>query len=387
MALLLALPLRQGCRRLATVLWWIAASLIVILIIGSGIRSQWLVLPVGLATYAFLVAGRNRLLSRPVVVFTGTAVVVIAVVTALTAWWWTHPRRNLVTGALDSREGHGNGTALAVLPAKSSGAIRVRGVLSCQGTGWVAVTVQDARTPRGGGAVPGERLDVSVVASVPSPFVFVLDPESLGNELRLGLDDPAQLQCTSTTLTVERVRPAMAARIFNRIAEVTRRAPNPQMGHGVGTISRDPSIAYRINEMAAIVNAIRTRSWSSFIVGQGLGATFLFNGLGYDDHGNLVPLDRMNYIHNFYLFLLFKLGTLGTVEVLSALTLFLLTAVRAARDPSCSGADLRFLAAAAAAWITYLLWSVASPEILDFRFAPFWGALVGLTASTLARRE
>ena len=43
-------------------------------------------------------------------------------------------------------------------------------------------------------------------------------------------------------------------------------------------------------------------------------------------------------------------------------------------------ADRLFFAGAAASWITYILWSAAAPEILDFRMAAIWGMLAAATA-------
>ena len=49
------------------------------------------------------------------------------------------------------------------------------------------------------------------------------------------------------------------------------------------------------------------------------------------------------------------------------------------------GPTRSFLAAATSAWIGYSVWSVTSPEILDFSMAPLWGLLVAAAAEAGAR--
>jgi O-antigen ligase len=129
----------------------------------------------------------------------------------------------------------------------------------------------------------------------------------------------------------------------------------------------DRSVSLRLAESRSLLARLRTSGWPSRLFGHGLGATF--------DAGRGTG-DSTNYVHNFYLFLLFKLGLVGTVLVLAAFALwcrYLLVALLARR----AGTPARVrLAAALAAWLAYLLWSVSSPEILDFRIAPLWGLLL-----------
>jgi hypothetical protein len=199
--------------------------------------------------------------------------------------------------------------------------------------------------------------------------------------MSLGLEDPDGLECRSTAVAVERVGPAFAALTVGRLVASFGRPPDPGAGSQPGAFAGDASIAFRVREMSAVLAAIRAGSWTTWIFGHGLGATFALDTIGYDNRGNIVRFNRPNYIHNFYLFLPFKLGALGTFAVLSALALFVAAAVRGARRQPPGSPERRFLAAVAAAWVTYLAWSAAAPEILDFRLAPFWGVVVALTAS------
>jgi hypothetical protein len=385
LALLLALALSRSGRPLARALTWASAAVIVVLLLGSKVRSEWLVMPVGIAVYLAVVLGRTRLLTRRVVAGSAIVVLLVGAAIAVTAWWWTRPRTNLAQGTLNSGLAGEAGTAAALLPEAATGAIRVRGVLTCRGTGEVWISAN------GAGAAPEvaspirQRLDVA--GSAPAGFLLVLPPRAAKGSLSLRLEDPVGLECRSTALMVERIAPALAAALVGRLVESFSRPPDPGAGSEPGAFAADASIAFRVREMSAVLGAVRSGSWLSWIVGHGLGATFALDTIGYDNRGNIVRINRPNYIHNFYLFLPFKLGALGTVEVLAALGLFVLAAVRGARVQPTGSPERRFMAAAAAAWITYIAWSAAAPEILDFRLAPFWGVLVALTAWTLQERN
>jgi O-antigen ligase len=380
LALLLALALSRSGRPLARTLTWAATGVILLLIFGSLIRSQWVVMPLGVAAYLGIGFSRATLFSRRVALGFGVASLLVACVAATAVWWWTHPRPNLVAGVLDSGATEG-GTAVAVLPAKADGAIRVRGTLSCQGSGPVSVRV------RGTSASPehwaGAKARLVVAGSAPASFQIVLRPSADEKQLSVEIEDPERLACRSTSLVVEDIAPADAAQLAGHILGLFHRPPDPGAGPTAGAFAGDASIAFRLREASAVMAATRSGSWSSWVFGHGLGATFEFKTLGYDNRGNIVRYDRPNYIHNFYLFLLFKLGLLGTLEVLTALTLFVCATVKGAKAWPPGNPDRFFLAAVAAAWITYITWSVAAPEILDFRFAPLWGVLVAITASVL----
>jgi hypothetical protein len=154
---------------------------------------------------------------------------------------------------------------------------------------------------------------------------------------------------------------------------------------GRGAAAEDPAIAFRWTEASRLLEAIGSGSWHEWLVGRGLGATIHLGVHGFDDRGNRVWYGDTNYLHNFYLFLVYKLGLVGTVLVLLALGLWIAWTLRQAlaeQDPRRRG----FLAAAATAWLAYCVWSLTSPEILDFRMAPLWGLLLaasvgGRTAS------
>jgi O-antigen ligase len=382
MALLFALALTRSGLTSARVLAWAAAALTVALIFVSGIRSQWLVLPFGLACLFAIALGPRTLFSRRIALAWGTALVVVAGAAAVTAWWWTRPRPNLASGTLDTTTGARDATATVSLPG---GTVRVRGGLTCRGSGIVYMRLRG--TGEAPTNAPGRVVPLIVAGAAPSEFWIVHRPLPAETALAVRLEDPSNLGCRTTMFAVEAIAPGQLAEVVAGLAGMLHRPPDPGSGTTPGVAAGDASIAFRLRETRAILTAIREASWPWRLVGQGLGATFAFDTVGYDNRGNVVRYERPNYIHNFYLFLLFKLGVLGALAVVTALAIWAWTAANGARAQPAGTADRWFLAAAAAAWVTYIAWSLAAPEILDFRLAPLWGIVVALTASTLLHRE
>lgn len=381
MALLFALALTRSGLTSARVLAWAAAGLTVALIFASGIRSQWLVLPLGLTCLFAIALGLRTLFSRRIALAWGTALVVVTGTAAVTAWWWTRPRPNLASGTLEAITGARDAIATVRLPG---GAVRVRGSITCRGSGNVYMTFRGT----GEETITSDRVMSLVVASAaPSEFWIVHRPLPAEAALAVRLEDPSNLGCRTTSFAVEAIAPWQLAEVVGGLAAMLHRPPDPGSGSTPGVAAGDASIAFRVRETHAVLTAIREASWPWRLVGQGLGATFAFDTVGYDNRGNIVRYERPNYIHNFYLFLLFKLGVLGTLAVVTALAMWVWTAANGARAQPTGTADRWFFAAAAAAWITYLAWSVAAPEILDFRFAPVWGLLVATTARAVGRPD
>lgn len=377
MALLFALVLTRSGRTFARALAWAAAVLTLALIFVSGIRSQWLVLLLGLACLFALALGLRTLFSRRLALAWGTALMMIAGVVAVTAWWWTRPRPNLASGTLDTTTGARDATATVRLPG---GAVRVRGSLTCRGSGIVYMRLRGTgEAPTAG---PDKVVWLIVAGTAPSEFWIVQRPLPAETTLAVRLEDPSNLGCRTTAFAVEAIAPGQLAEVVGGLAGMLHRPPDPGSGSTPGVAAGDASVAFRLRENRAVLTAIREASWPWQLVGQGLGATFAFDTVGYDNRGNVVRYERPNYIHNFYLFLLFKLGVLGALAVLTALALWAWTAANGARAQPAGTADRWFLAAAAASWVTYLAWSLAAPEILDFRLAPVWGLLVATTART-----
>lgn len=149
----------------------------------------------------------------------------------------------------------------------------------------------------------------------------------------------------------------------------------------VGGEGQAPNLAYRVRETKAVWHEWRSSSPIRFLVGQGLGKEFDFRNVGWSASGHRTSLPRASYIHDFYLFLMFKLGLAGAVA-LAGLLLLVGYLFRRALARQSGASHQWFFAAAFSAWIAYLLWSVTSPEIYDFRMAPIWGALVATCVTT-----
>jgi hypothetical protein len=146
-----------------------------------------------------------------------------------------------------------------------------------------------------------------------------------------------------------------------------------------GEPNADPSLSYRLMESRAVRDALRDADLITVLFGKGLGARLDFETLGYDIHGQLVKVENPNYLHNFYAFLAYKTGFVGLLTVLASFVMWAWGLHRCARhseDPF----DVAFHGAASAAFLGYALWSLVAPEILDFRNAPIWGAVLGAAA-------
>lgn len=148
----------------------------------------------------------------------------------------------------------------------------------------------------------------------------------------------------------------------------------------------DATLGFRWHESKKIIEELGGGSWVDRFFGRGLGATIRLDIEGFDNRGNWIYYDEVNYIHNWYLFLLYKLGIVGLILVLGALIGWIVWTVRSigrADDPE----GRAFLVAAAGAWIAYSVWSLTSPEILDFRMAPLWGWLLAVASVVEGSRK
>ena len=210
---------------------------------------------------------------------------------------------------------------------------------------------------------------------------MVVVPRPGATRLALEFEDPQNLGCTASRLTAVELWPPVLAKSMARLTALVHRPPDPGAGAAPEAFAQDASIAFRLRETRAIASEIRRSAWPIQLLGHGLGARYAIDTLGYDSHGQVQRFNSPNYIHNFYLFLPFKLGLVGTVEVLAALGIWVWVAVAGARARPLGTWDRRYFAAAAASWITYILWSAAAPEILDFRMAAIWGMLAATTAA------
>ncbi|MFI5166637.1 MAG: hypothetical protein ACHQQS_08465 [Thermoanaerobaculales bacterium] len=385
LGLFAAAALARREHRFSRLLAYLAAAVMLALVAGSGIRSQWLVLPFGVAAYAVLATGWARLFSRRVMVFVGPAVIVFVVGVGAATWWWLKPRPALIPAPSALASVRADTPLLLPLPGKHGEMVRIRGTLKCRSAGYVALIVLPHEPSTGAGAETTRQFGVSGEVASDIQVVLALQPGQTA--LVLKLLDPQNLGCAVSGIRVEELWPPALARLGDRVARLLNRPPDPSAGSAPEAFAGDASLAFRLREIRAIQSEFRRSGWPLQLFGHGLGATYSIDSLGYDSRGHVVRFGHPNYIHNFYLFLLFKLGLLGTIEVLAALALWVWVAARGAQQRLTDSADRHFFAAVAASWITYILWSAAAPEILDFRMAAIWGMLVATTASALRGTE
>lgn len=356
----------------------IVAGATVVLIAWSGIRSQWLAMPFGVAAYAAVAFGRSRLFARRTLAVAGTGVAVTALALGAATLWWMRVRPSLLpSGAAAAPLQPGTPLTLP-LDAAPHGLLRIRGVLTCRGTGRIVLSARQEQMAAGGAPATLATLACSPVAS---DFSMIVVPAPGSSGVALSILDPEGIGGAVSGIAVEDLQPRPVADLAFHVQALLTRPPDPGGLKGPEAFAGDASIAFRLREMRAIAAELRRSGVALLIFGHGLGATFPINTLGYDSRGQIRQFNQPNYIHNFFFFLPFKLGAVGTAAVLGALAIWVLAAVAGARLHAAGGADRHFFAAAAASWITYTVWSAAAPEILDFRMAAIWG-MVAATVAT-----
>ena len=376
LALFLAAALAGGGGRRARVLAWGAAAVMLSIILGSGIRSQWLVLPAGVATYVALVAGRARLLAphdrggrsgRP------------------------RPRRRrgphdvVVAQAQAQPRARGSGLGRRRARRTDRFCVARRGPRRGPRRGRADVPGPGVRVPRRArrARVVGPRPDGSIRGcrrggcGVPNGRRAAARRDTTRPRVR----GPSEPRLHGLPTHGGGTLASGPGEVHGAAYGAGPPASGPGRRGRAGSVRPGASIAFRLREARAIASEIRRSAWLIQLLGHGLGARYAIDTLGYDSHGQVQRFNSPNYIHNFYLFLPFKLGLVGTVEVLAALGIWVWVAVAGARARPVGTWDRRYFAAAAASWITYILWSAAAPEILDFRMAAIWGMLAATTAA------
>ena len=381
-----------------------AVALIAFYIFGAGVRSLWLVAPAAVAVFV-VVSGALRRLLRPRVLLgtvglLGAALVVFFGVNA----WITTDRPTILPGALF-------GPPLWRIPQDPAAAVSV----GADGDGrkvlrWTRGSLGERPIPLTG-AFPVEP-DTAYLLAVElqgegfrGGRVFVVwanekgdAPEELGYILQNSEPGRGRQKLVQVGISPAGARTAYVAVALRDGATSSwtmydlrfRRLGSPMlavlyaqamfMGQRIGSLAgfADPTgqnlegISERFGETRFLLQQVRDAGLVQKLFGAGLGARYARKLRdGQDAH----------YIHNFYAFLLYKAGIVGTVLVLAAMSLwigFTFFAARRAKDPW----RRAFLWAAFSGWIGYAVWSMACPEILDFRMAPLWGFLIAVTGQT-----
>ncbi|HEX2254223.1 MAG TPA: hypothetical protein VHQ65_13210 [Thermoanaerobaculia bacterium] len=397
------LTARRGAR-------WAAAAAVPLLlayVVGSGVRSLWLVTP--FAAGLFLAAavplrrwrpGRAWLL--PVAVLALLALGILA-----THRWWLAPRPDVLpAGAFPYQQrparpdleivaaglapgstlpalrwsvGPWRSLILAEAPVRPQAFYRGRAELRGEGTGYCLLVIDWLRENgellgRGQGRpiFPRGRFRTAEVAAVaPS--------RTASARLRLTCEEGTRGRWDVRWLELHALAPAGGALAASHLEYLLARARSLRGLDPALPRVADVSLSLRYAESRVLVRRLRDARPGELLWGQGLGATFRPEPPEAGP-GAGTAAEPVNYIHNFYLFLPFKLGAAGGLAVLTALALFagvpLIRLRRAAPD------ERVFLAVAFTAWTAYAVWAVACPLIIDFRMAPLWGLLVAACRST-----
>jgi len=372
---------------------WLTAFSLFLLITASGLRSLWILAPiaaVGLLVACWGLRSRETLIMLSLV---GCLAFTVCTWVIMSEAWVARERSDFlqqspcslfpeagscIDGSLDLEADESHPLRIDApidLPEAGAWRVRVRGHGEGSGHIVIALVFMDYQ-----GHIL-DRIGVSLAAgegSGLSSTVGTTPPGWTKATLRLsGWKHPvgrwhidaielSALESPMTVLLVKQAR-ALGERVGNLLAALKG-----------GQIDRDATLGFRWHESRRIIEELGNSSTWEFLLGHGLGATIELDIDGFDNRGNWIHYGEVNYIHNWYLFLLYKLGLVGLILVLGALTVWVgwtLRQIGRMEEPSVRA----FLIAAAASWIVYAVWSLTSPEILDFRMAPLWGWLLAVS--------
>lgn len=379
-------------RRLA----WVATISIVLVILGSSLRSLWILTPITVVGMVVVWKGlrsRESLIALVSVVLLGLGMVGVV-------WQMEHWASRDLPDALQqtpcslfSRAGNCVSGGLQYVP---DGTLRRRFDVPVElndGDAWRLV-VRGQGEGQGAMVVALVFFDESKhqIGRIPVPIrpgqgdiigtaVGTVGSNWTEARLRLSRWEGSEGQWRLDSVECAALESRAMARLAAKALAVKERVLVLTRAVTSGRPEGDATLGFRWHESKKIVEELGRGSWVDRLFGRGLGATIRLDVEGFDNRGNWIYYDEVNYIHNWYLFLLYKLGITGSVLVLGALIGWIVWTVRSigrADDPE----DRAFLAAAAGAWIVYSVWSLTSPEILDFRMAPLWGWLLA-TASVV----
>jgi len=376
--------------------------LLAVFALATLVRGLWITMLLGGLFAGFCAYGHRIFVSRRLWLGLAAAVAAFGLVWLLILAWWQFPRYNLLEPL--ARQGGMSGAPVHVMvdqttrahaldivwrptagsrefsvgapfPVTSGGDYRLRASVTGQGGGtgfieiqWLAAggrVLEVLRTPLAATRAPSQ---AAVVSSPP--------PGTVRGALRVGCDEHASGTWSASAVILERLGPHVLTLLHEQQREMGHRLLSLIPGCDQGKGDEAASVAFRLEESRILARLFTSGSWGVQLFGRGLGAILHLGPIAVPDFGS----EDTNYIHNFYFFLLVKLGLIGSALAGGALLLWLIWTWRACRAAA-PGAGRAFLAAGVAAWIVYLVWSVASPQLSDFRMVPVLGLLLAASAS------
>jgi hypothetical protein len=375
--------------------WFAAAGVIAAYSLASSVRSLWVAGIVAAAAFVPLAWGTSKRPPRWALPATATILVLAVSGAAVATVWWARSRPNLLgrtdadhpgasshagTDTVTSRaagapEAEPDGLLrIATTAEVPGGGYRLRGEVLFLAPGRVQVEVA-----RAGSRPTAEAVMTFAILGAgpgPSPFSKVVLTGEGATPLEVRLRDPQGAARGLRAVTLERLGPAWLGSLAAAVERGVRRPVDPDETTGGGAFAGDASLAFRFKESKAALTGFLGSSWPARLLGHGLGARVEFSAMGYDGGGRVARFENPNYLHNFYVFLLFKLGIVGLAAVGTVLVSWIVVPGVAALRLAPGDPSRIMLAAISAVWLGYAVWSLAAPEIVDFRVAPFWGFLL-----------
>lgn len=373
---------------------WSRASTVVVgsLVLASSLRSLWILAPL---TALLTILTCHGLTMRRTVSVASAAVVALGGVIAAAAGaeaWLAGTTADWEEVALDSTFGPDHHRMDGILVESDGPVVRGRTPIDSErAPAWlVAVT---ARGEGRGTAVlrflptdpSGQRLSrlsVHLPAGLEEQTYagVVTSPQGATQAVvELRTWDRAHGQWVMTELRLRAIPNTWLAALVGQYLHLRHRVAAPLRALRADDRLLDPTVSFRIVESQRVLAAWHDASWSRKLFGSGLGALVELDVDGFDNRGNWIHYDSVNYLHNWYLFLLYKLGVVGGAAMLAA---FLWWVVWGFKTALRSSSETRWVfAATGSALAVHLVWSVTSPELLDFRFTPVWGWLLASAVS------
>ncbi len=380
----------RGFRRFA----WFATASILLVIVGSSLRSLWILTPI--AGLGVVIAWQG-LRSRATVI---TLIAIAAITGSMIGgvWiiddWASRDRPDFlnkgpcslfptagtcIDGALEvdfRRRGSIKYDAQISLPKANAYRIKLRG--HGQGNGALAVSLLFFDDQ---GQII-KRIPVPLRAGRDSETrtTFATTPPHWAEaRLRLSRMKGTRGRWTLESVECSAVGSTLMVHLAGKAQAFERRVSGLVRAAKTGSANEDSTLGFRLHESMRLVEELKAASWVDRLFGHGLGARVHLDIDGFDNRGHWIHYDDVNYIHNWYLFLLFKLGIVGAILVLGALAGWVVWMIRSAGRAADPGSRA-LLSAAAISWVVYAVWSLTSPEILNFRMAPLWGWLLVVSA-------